>query len=100
MKFVNHFFLGLCSFDSVTCSGTLCNPQICVGPTQGCTITNFVDSCNDNNACTIESCDSSSGKATCSFTILDCDDNNNCTTDLCDPTIGCHHQNISCLLIF
>ncbi len=42
--------------------------------------------CNDNNACTSDSCDPNSG--TCIFTPINCDDNNACTVDRCDATVG------------
>jgi len=44
--------------------------------------------CNDNNACTDDTCDPAIG---CTYTEVDCDDNNACTVDTCDPAIGCIH---------
>ncbi|MEK7672420.1 MAG: hypothetical protein AAB373_00905 [Patescibacteria group bacterium] len=42
--------------------------------------------CNDNNACTTDSCKPVNG---CEFeTGVDCDDQNPCTTDSCNPTSG------------
>jgi hypothetical protein len=37
--------------------------------------------CNDNDACTVDACDSVTG--TCSNTLKDCDDQNHCTSDKC-----------------
>jgi hypothetical protein len=43
--------------------------------------------CNDNNACTTDSCDPVLG---CIFNPLTCaDDNNACTSNACDPVAGC-----------
>lgn len=53
-------------------------------------------SCEDYNACTIDSCDEATG--TCRHDPLDCDDHNACTIDLCDrvsigSSAGCRHVN-------
>ena len=46
--------------------------------------------CNDNNACTIDSCDPRTGA--CINTTIDCDDNDACTIDTCDSQTGqCVH---------
>jgi hypothetical protein len=37
--------------------------------------------CNDNNVCTLDSCDPQSG---CSNSPISCDDGNVCTIDSCD----------------
>jgi hypothetical protein len=50
--------------------------------------------CNDNNACTTDTCDTSNG--TCEHTPLVCDDGNQCTTDTCDPAVGCTHGTVAC----
>jgi len=42
--------------------------------------------CNDNNACTTDTCNPATG---CVFTPITCNDNNVCTTDTCDPATGC-----------
>src|SRR5262245_7181297 len=51
-------------------------------------------SCEDYNACTVDSCDEVTG--TCRHDPLDCDDHNACTTDTCVPyggiiPGGCRH---------
>jgi hypothetical protein len=45
--------------------------------------------CNDNNACTVDSCDASKGG--CQYADLNCIDGDPCTNDLCDPLEGCLH---------
>jgi hypothetical protein len=42
--------------------------------------------CNDNNACTEDSCDPSVG---CINVEKICDDNDDSTYDYCDPAAGC-----------
>jgi len=47
--------------------------------------------CDDNNACTIDSCDTTTGN--CTHTPRSCpSDNNPCTHDLCSPSTGCYYQ--------
>lgn len=51
-------------------------------------------SCEDYNACTVDSCDATTG--TCRHDPLDCDDGNPCTNDVCyaygfPSTVGCRH---------
>jgi hypothetical protein len=43
--------------------------------------------CNDNNACTIDSCDPQTGQ--CIYASILCDDGNPCTTNGCDAATGC-----------
>jgi hypothetical protein len=52
--------------------------------------------CDDNNLCTADSCNPSTG--VCSFNaVIDCDDNNLCTTELCDPSTGeCVFDPVDC----
>jgi hypothetical protein len=42
--------------------------------------------CDDNNACTTDTCDTATG---CVYTPIVCNDNNACTTDTCDTATGC-----------
>jgi hypothetical protein len=49
--------------------------------------------CNDNDACTDDSCDTATG---CVYTEIDCNDNNACTLDFCDATSGCGHDIVEC----
>jgi len=62
-----------------------CTSDSCV-PATGCVFTPNPP-CNDNNACTTDTCDPAIG---CVFTPnAPCNDNNACTTDTCDPVLGC-----------
>jgi hypothetical protein len=51
-------------------------------------------SCDDFNACTVDSCDTAFG--TCRHTTLSCDDGNPCTTDSCTPGLNstCQHTGL------
>jgi len=48
--------------------------------------------CDDNNVCTIDSCDPGVG---CQHIVFSCDDGNPCTIDGCDPVTNCTHTLIS-----
>jgi hypothetical protein len=43
--------------------------------------------CDDDNACTVDTCDTSTGQ--CVYTAIICNDNIGCTADVCDPALGC-----------
>ena len=61
-------------------------------PTPTCT-TNTV--CNDNKACTIDSCNTATGA--CQYTTITCNDNDACTTDSCNTATGaCQSTTITC----
>jgi len=50
--------------------------------------------CDDNNPCTVDSCDPISG---CVHTPVTCDDGQICTQDACDPATGlCSHTPTNC----
>ncbi len=70
----------------LTCNdNNACTTDTC-DPAIGCVFTPNPP-CNDNNACTTDTCDPAIG---CVFTPNPpCNDNNACTTDTCDPAIGC-----------
>src|SRR5262249_10457894 len=53
-------------------------------------------SCDDNNACTADSCDPASGCVNTDAS-ADCDDGIDCTVDSCDPASGCLHDKSSCV---
>lgn len=64
----------------------------------GCTYA--ADTCDDNNACAVDSCDPDAGTPTgggCAHKALDpavdCDDAKPCTLDKCDTKTGCIHPN-------
>ncbi len=68
-----------CDDGSACTSGDTCAASACVGtPVQ----------CDDNNACNgVETCDPALG---CQIgTTLVCNDNDECTVDSCDPDVGC-----------
>lgn len=46
--------------------------------------------CNDDNACTSDFCNPTTG---CAHEAIVCDDNNVCTDDSCEPTNGCKYTN-------
>ena len=48
--------------------------------------------CDDGDACTLDTCDRSTGR--CAHAPVACDDGNDCTTDACDPAAGCTHANV------
>jgi len=50
-------------------------------------------SCDDNDACTDDVCDTNTGL--CTHTPHDCDDGNPCTIDSCDSVLGCQHVNVA-----
>jgi hypothetical protein len=76
--------------DTNTCTDDSCDPAI------GCIFAVKSDGtfCSDGNACTrFESCQS----GTCAGgQPLTCDDNNVCTNDSCDSLIGCRFDQVSC----
>ena len=55
---------------------------------------NLCPDCNDNNACTTDSCTQSTGQ--CVNTPITCNDSNACTTDTCNPATGCVFTPITC----
>lgn len=68
-------------------------PEVCDGADNDCSGTiddgAAASSCDDDNQCSIDSCD----LGACAHTALSCDDGNGCTNDTCDPATGCAHQN-------
>jgi hypothetical protein len=70
----------------LTCDdGNACTLNSC-DPVSGCEYP--PDSCDDADACTIDSCDVVSG---CSYAPMDCDDAVDCTIDTCDAVSGCEN---------
>lgn len=72
------------------CGGDACNTAVCQDGVCGTTAV----VCNDENACTTDTCDVAQGG--CVFTPISCDDSNACTSDSCNPASGCVHTPISC----
>jgi hypothetical protein len=56
----------------------------CEAGTGSCSTTPV--SCDDGNACTVDSCDPQAG---CQAAPRSCDDGDVCTQDACDPATGC-----------
>lgn len=74
---------GDCS-DGLACTGT----ETCVGAPGGTCSAGTPVTCDDSNACTVDSCVEPGG--TCSNVDDDCDDGIACTVDDCNPpTVGC-----------
>jgi len=85
--------LGTCSVSGAACANNTECPsgQTCTG-----IHLQHIDNsarCNDNNACTTDTCDANNG---CVNTPISCSDSNACTTDTCDANNGCVHTAISC----
>ncbi len=67
-------------FEVPVCSGGECQPAVPVN-------------CNDDNACTTDSCNEEVG---CTHTPIDCDDGDACTNDSCNPVNGCQTSDVNC----
>ena len=64
-------------------------------PCDGCSATCQIETpCDDQNACTDDSCDRSTGG--CRFVLKNCDDQNACTDDSCSPLNGCQNLPRDC----
>ncbi|MBW1873587.1 MAG: hypothetical protein JRJ19_16085, partial [Deltaproteobacteria bacterium] len=72
-----------CANDDVCDGDELCQGAVCqIG---------VALDCDDNDACTTDSCDVING---CSNISISCDDSNLCTTDSCDAQNGCQYENV------
>ncbi|GMV40584.1 MAG: hypothetical protein AMXMBFR64_23000 [Myxococcales bacterium] len=82
---------GACSGTVVLCNdGNPCTNDAC-NPAVGCTYTNNTVACSDGNACTGgDKC--ANGKCA-GGPVITCNDDNPCTNDSCDPTTGCVYKN-------
>lgn len=69
--------------------GLLCSESASCNEAGECVATGSTN-CDDNDCCTVDSCDPLSG---CSHEPVDCNDNNPCTIDSCDSASGCVHEN-------
>src|SRR5688572_15017281 len=67
--------------DNTPCTEFICDPN--ASGSAAC-IPSPID-CNDNDECTLDDCDSTTG---CFTTPVVCEDNNICTTNECDPSTG------------
>lgn len=71
--------------------GNLCAKAECIDHV--CIYEPFI--CDDNDPCTVDSCDAATGQ--CIHTPLSCDDGDACTKDQCDSTTGdCVHETKAC----
>jgi hypothetical protein len=82
----------VCDNDARPDGASCTNGDICsgIGTCQGgfCDVDDALD-CNDNDACTVDTCDA--GLGGCQHAAADCTDGDPCTDDLCDPVEGCFH---------
>lgn len=79
-----------CPDDGVVCNGS----SVCVElspPFSGVRCLAVPVHCDDDDACTVDSCLEPFG---CIHRPVACDDGNPCTTDACDPETGCGHAPI------
>lgn len=74
--------------NAVCDDGVACNGSESCGAT-GCQAGTPLN-CNDNDACTTDSCNPATG---CQNVALACDDGNACTSDSCNPASGCVYTN-------
>ena len=82
---------GSCSGVLVVCNdGNPCTSDAC-NPATGCSYTNNTLACSDGNACT--SGDKCTNGKCAAGPITTCNDDNPCTSDSCDPTTGCIFKN-------
>ena len=104
-------FDGVCEDGNFCTVGDTCIDSVCISGSS--------KNCNDQNACTGDSCDVTTGNCVnkplngavcndgnfctlsdactdtvCSGTLVNCDDQNPCTSDSCDPKSGCTHTSI------
>jgi hypothetical protein len=75
--------------DSNVCTTEMCNPA-----TGACDTTNNTDPCTDNNLCTLP--DVCAGGSCQPGELQNCNDQNACTNDSCDPATGCLNPPKTC----
>ena len=71
--------------------GQVCNGAEVCNPTMGCQA-GTPPNCNDNDACTTDSCNPAAG---CQHVAVNCADSSECTTDSCNPATGCQHAPVA-----
>ncbi len=80
---------GKCEASAIDCDdGNPCTTDTC-DAASGCKHSGGGDgaTCDDGNACTEK--DACNAEGACAGTLIACDDNNPCTVDSCDPQNGC-----------
>jgi len=84
---------GVCSASAISCDDdNVCTDDSC-DPTTGCIHAPNGNSCNDGNPCTAG--DTCSIGACLGGPAIACDDQNPCTDDSCDPATGCAHAPVA-----
>src|SRR5262249_25599128 len=87
----DHCVNGACNASTVSCDdNNPCTDDSCNTAT-GCVHTNNTASCSDGNACTVN--DTCAGGACIGGPARVCNDGNPCTADSCDPATGCVFTN-------
>lgn len=91
------------SGSGVVCGGQECPATKCVvnihcgGDDGTLCLGDQIANWNDENACTVDTCDDATGEVTHTpYTAEDLDDGDDCTLDSCDPLWGPKHSNIFC----
>lgn len=82
-----------CHSDSDCDDGDACDGGETCELASGNCLAGIVLDCDDDDVCTVDSCDSVDG---CSNVARNCDDSNLCTVDSCDTGLGCLHEPIDC----
>ncbi len=77
--------------DGNPCTKNSCDPTLVSDLSKGCTSVSAAELCDDGAPCTVgDGCDSGGCK---SGQAMDCNDDNGCTVDSCDPQTGkCTHK--------
>jgi hypothetical protein len=82
---------GVCTFAARSCDDADACSVDTSDPAAGCQYSAVL--CNDVDACTLDTCDAAGG---CRTSPLVCDDANPCTNDSCDSALGCRFAARSC----
>lgn len=79
---------------AVVCNdGNPCTNDACAPATGQCVYTNNTANCSDGDVCTLV--DKCSGGVCVGTGMPNCNDNEACTTDTCDKTLGCQHKPVA-----
>jgi hypothetical protein len=74
------------------CEATPCTTAACVNTDTNQPVCQKTSkNCDDNNACTVDTCDATSGNCVHTPNDNSCDDGDICTKDVCDVVKGCLH---------
>jgi len=88
---------GGCLFPAKNCTSDLCHAASCNSSFPGGCVFTLIsnDTCDDGDACSVDSCDPSIGCVHVNISST-CDDGLLCTTDSCSAQFGCVSTFISC----